>query len=383
GDAQHAGSMDGGFAEFTSVVVGGRLVVRGLRIAKHGADDVAVVEDQGELEARDVVFRIEEVRARTIVGAAFIVPAIIAKHIERDMMRAEGSAAVILPGGLTLMIGIRVGIDAVVVDGHAGGIGEDAGADFIHVDVHLAGHGVDVGKGVDLVARGHFGFDAAQDLGGRIVAAATATAYRSADQLKLLVGHAGIGLLVKGRAIAGAATGHVQHQSTVTVDKFVITAADADGDPLVVLRRAKIPLDDFCARRRGRAFDGHDFAAVKIDNLVVTAVGCDQLPDVVSGGAERIKNDIRAVGQGGEMDGGVAAAVAVIDLVPAAEAGRVDGEFLVGAAVGTPLVQLRALGGAVSGNFHDQAALEVEERIGTVAVLHRFPLVIPAGAEGP
>src|SRR5438128_10645195 len=57
--------------------------------------------------------------------------------------------------------------------------------------------------------------------------------------------------------------------------------------------------------------------------------------------------------------------------------------FLVGAAVGTPLVHLRARGGAGTRVFEHQSAVPVDEGEAAVAVLVRLPLVILGRAERP
>src|ERR1043166_6259858 len=107
-------------------------------------------------------------------------------------MRAQIMAAIVGPGGLALMVRIGIRVAAVGVDRHAGRVGIDAGTDFIGVDVHLARHGVDVRAGIDLIAGGHLGFDAGEDLGGGVVGAGAAA---GVEDIEFFVGAVGPAIL--------------------------------------------------------------------------------------------------------------------------------------------------------------------------------------------
>jgi hypothetical protein len=58
-DPEQLGGLDGGFAEFPRVASR-----RALGVAEHGANAPVLAEDQGELEASDVLFGVVEPRAR-------------------------------------------------------------------------------------------------------------------------------------------------------------------------------------------------------------------------------------------------------------------------------------------------------------------------------
>src|SRR5581483_3068377 len=57
-------------------------------------------------------------------------------------------------------------------------------------------------------------------------------------------------------------------------------------------------------------------------------------------------------------------------------------EFLIRAAIGAPLVELSALGGAAAGVVEDEAAEAIDEGVSAVAVLLRLPFVVAGGVVG-
>src|SRR5206468_10041935 len=61
---------------------------------------------------------------------------------------------------------------------------------------------------------------------------------RLIDRLELLAVCAGVRPLFQQRSIGGAAARHIQYQTAMTIDELVVTAADADRLPLIVLSRS-------------------------------------------------------------------------------------------------------------------------------------------------
>src|SRR5581483_2470926 len=282
----------GGFAEFAGVVVRGAGDVGALGIAEHSADAFAVVEDQGELQAGDVVLLVVEPFAGQLA-----VVAVITQHIVRDMVRAEVGAVVVGPGGLALVIGIGIRVAAVVVNGHAGGVGEDTGGDLVDVDVFGAGHGVDVRLGVDLLGGDHVFLDAGEDLSGRVIAAGGGAGGEDGELLVRTAGPLVLGVLGAG----GFAARVVDHEAAVIVVEGP-RAAGVNGLPLVVVvAAADGVLDELAAIGGDRAADIDAEAGIHVLDVIVTALfGRREGPFQAGAGGLRLLQDRRRARRGGD-----------------------------------------------------------------------------------